>query len=122
MPNWDAVLNEIQSVESPLDAVRRKYLKSLYKKTKRNVICYYSGWLQKPGISGAEITDADKNGFMNAIHGLNREQGLDLILHTPGGDLAAAESIVDYLRQMFGTDIRAIIQVQQLQIQSEDNV
>src|SRR5690606_25856192 len=28
---------------------------------------------------------------------------------TPGGDLAATESIVDYLYQMFGKDIRAII-------------
>jgi membrane-bound ClpP family serine protease len=30
-------------------------------------------------------------------------------LHTPGGDLAATESIVDYLHKMFGNDIRAII-------------
>lgn len=37
------------------------------------------------------------------------KKGLDLILHTPGGDLAATESIVDYLNQMFGKDIRAII-------------
>ncbi|HNI38069.1 MAG TPA: S49 family peptidase, partial [Pseudomonadales bacterium] len=29
--------------------------------------------------------------------------------HTPGGSIAAAESIVDYLRRMFGTNIRAII-------------
>lgn len=42
------------------------------------------------------------------IHKLNREKGLDLILHTPGGDLAATESIVDYLKSMF-TDIRAVI-------------
>ncbi len=32
-----------------------------------------------------------------------------LILHTPGGDLAATESIVDYLYSMFGTNVRAII-------------
>jgi ClpP class serine protease len=34
---------------------------------------------------------------------------LDLILHTPGGDMAATESLIDYLRSMFGTNIRAII-------------
>jgi hypothetical protein len=46
---------------------------------------------------------------MATIHGLDRSLGLDLILHTPGGSLAAAESIVDYLRQMFGTNIRAVV-------------
>jgi ClpP class serine protease len=40
---------------------------------------------------------------------MDRSKGLDLILHTPGGDMAATESLVDYLRQMFGKDIRAIV-------------
>ena len=40
---------------------------------------------------------------------MDREKGLDLMLHTPGGDLAAAESLVGYLRSMFKTDIRAIV-------------
>lgn len=73
------------------------------------MIAYYSGFLQKPGFSIGQINDDDKNGLMNAVHGLDRSLGLDLILHTPGGDLAAAESIVHYLRQMFGFDIRAIV-------------
>jgi membrane-bound ClpP family serine protease len=46
---------------------------------------------------------------MTVIHELDRSKGLDLILHTPGGETAATESIVDYLHSMFGTDIRAII-------------
>jgi ClpP class serine protease len=46
---------------------------------------------------------------MTVIHNMDRSKGLDLLLHTPGGDIAATESIVDYLRSMFGTDIRAII-------------
>lgn len=70
---------------------------------------YYSGWLQKQGISGLGINDNDKNGFMTTIHDLDRSKGLDLILHTPGGESAATESLVDYLRKMFGTDIRAIV-------------
>ncbi|MFW9875664.1 MAG: hypothetical protein ACFFG0_21380 [Candidatus Thorarchaeota archaeon] len=32
-----------------------------------------------------------------------------MILHTPGGGMAPTESLIEYLRQMFGTDIRAII-------------
>ena len=59
--------------------------------------------------SSISITDEDKNGFMSVVHGLDREKGLDLILHTPGGDMAATESLVEYLRSMFGEDIRAIV-------------
>jgi hypothetical protein len=77
--------------------------------SKRNIIAYYSGFLQRPEIAQAGIIDNDKNGFMNVICGLDRSKGLDLILHTPGGDLASTESLVDYLKQMFGNNIRAII-------------
>lgn len=113
MPNWNDVLREISENESasvnPLDRVRRKYLRLLHEKTGRNVIAYYSGWLQKPGLLATAINDDDKNGLMAMVHGLDRSKGLDLMLHTPGGDMAATESIVYYLRKMFGTDIRAII-------------
>lgn len=107
MPNWNEVLNEV--INNPLDTVRRKYLKKLHEKTGRNTICYYSGWLQKPGSIHGSIHDDDKNGLMATIHGLDRKLGLDLVLHTPGGDLAATESIVNYLHSMFGNDIRAIV-------------
>ena len=46
---------------------------------------------------------------MLAIHELDRDKGLDLILHTPGGDGQATVSLVEYLREMFGTDMRAIV-------------
>jgi hypothetical protein len=46
---------------------------------------------------------------MTTINGLDRSKGLDLVLHTPGGEMAATESIVDYLRKMFDTDIRAVV-------------
>src|SRR5205085_10523613 len=47
--------------------------------------------------------------FMATIDGLDRRQGLDLILPTPGGEVAATESLVQYLRAMFDTDIRVIV-------------
>jgi ClpP class serine protease len=109
MANWNEILNEIQAFGSTYDVVRRNYLAKLYELTDRNIIIYYSGWLQKPGIAGIELNDDDKNGFMNAIHGLDKSKGLDLFLHTPGGETAATESLVDYLRSIFGTNIRAII-------------
>lgn len=109
MPSWDDVLTELKTKESPLDEVRRKYLLRLHQHTGRNVICYYSGWLQKPNSNKAIITDSDKNGFMNAIYQLDRNKGLDLLLHTPGGGVEATESLVHYLRQMFKCNIRVIV-------------
>jgi hypothetical protein len=109
MPNWNEILDEIRVSGSTHDIVRRKYLKRLQKITGRNVIIYYSGWLQKPGANGVHVNDADKNGFMTVTHKLDRSKGLDLILHTPGGETAATESLVEYLRFMWGTNIRAII-------------
>lgn len=109
MPNWHEILYEIKEAGSTFDSVRRKYLKQLSKVTGRNVIIYYSGWLQKPENPGTAVNDADKNGFMTVIHKLDRSKGLDLVLHTPGGETAATESLVDYLRSMFGTNIRAIV-------------
>jgi len=109
MPSWDDLLREITNRGSTYDVVRREYLQKLHEYTGRNVIIYYSAWLQKPNLGGTQVNDADKNGFMTIIHGLDRSKGLDLILHTPGGETAATESLVDYLHSMFGTDIRAIV-------------
>lgn len=109
MPNWHEISEELKQAGSTFDVIRRRYLKELSVKTGRNVILYYSGWLQKNNIDGLQVNDADKNGLMTVIHKLDRTKGLDLILHTPGGDTAATESIVDYLHSMFGNDIRAIV-------------
>lgn len=109
MPSWHDLLIEIKAKGSTHDVVRRDYLTKLHELTGRNVILYYSGWLQKPKMAGTQVVDADKNGFMTVIHNLDRSKGLDLLLHTPGGDTAATESLVDYLRSMFGHDIRAIV-------------
>jgi len=109
MPNWNEILDEIKEAGSTHDIIRRRYLKAMADYTKRNVITYYSGWLQKPGLQGVEVNDADKNGFMSVIHKLDKSAGLDLILHTPGGNIAATESLVDYLRSMFGTNINVFV-------------
>ncbi len=118
MPNWNQILQEIQEFDrrasQKLDLVRRGYLAELQKKTGRNAIAYYSGFLSKPGVAQSEINDEDKNGFMMAVHMLDRAKGLDLILHTPGGSIAATQSIVDYLHQLFqhpdgGPDVRVIV-------------
>jgi ATP-dependent protease ClpP protease subunit len=117
MPNWKDVLERMQrdqnaavaAAQATVDTVRRDYLKQLHNKTGRNVIAYYSGWLSKTDVRDVDINDEDKNGFMMAVHMLDKSKGLDLILHTPGGDIAATESIVNYLRQIFRKDIRTVV-------------
>lgn len=113
MPNWKEVLQEVSKVNQQgnqaLDVVRRKYLKRIHKHTGRNVIAYYSGWLQRPNSRDAAVNDKDISGFMLNINKLDRDKGLDLLLHTPGGDLAATEALVNYLKSMFGKNIRAIV-------------
>lgn len=112
MPNWGEVLKEIEEEGrlSPLDKVRRKYLLALSSYTNRNVVIYYSGWLQRSNTPMQSIIyDGDVNSFMCVINGLDRTKGLDLILHTPGGVTAATESIVVYLRKMFGTNMRCFV-------------
>lgn len=117
MPNWHDILDEINQQQiannlaaaHTMDTVRRGYLKKLSDLTGRNTIAYYSGFLTKTNVEGIDITDDDINSFMACIHGLDRTKGLDLILHTPGGAIAATEALTNYLSKMFGRDIRAIV-------------
>ena len=91
-----------------LTDLRRDYMRRLADKTDRNVIAYYSAFLQKPTFPDVSINDRDTNAFMEAVYKLPKNKGLDLILHTPGGDIAATEKIINYLHSVF-SDIRAIV-------------
>lgn len=114
MPSWSEILNNFQrNKESDripfLVKEKQKYLDEISKCTNRNVITYYSGWMQKPTAADVSINDKDINAFMEAVYKLDKSKGVDLILHTPGGDIAATEKIIDYLHSLFNGDIRAII-------------
>lgn len=116
MPSLNVVIEEITALlnsgtTNAPDVIRFNKLKELSEFTQRNTICYYSGWLNVNGkaIANLSIDDMDKNGFMNSIEGMDCSKGLDLILHTPGGSVTAAESIVYYLRKKFEDNIRTII-------------
>ena len=112
MPAWGKVLAEIggQQAQHPVDLIRRKYLAKLHNRTGRNVIAYYSGWLLRPPtMPNLAVGDDDINAFKSAVHQLDRRKGLDLILHTPGGDIAATEAIVQYLHAIFDHNIRVLV-------------
>jgi ClpP class serine protease len=114
MPGWSEIMDSVQSKKQEtvpaflLDECK-KYLKEISEISGRNVIVYYSGWL-KSNVAEASINENDKNALMNAVCALpDKGKGLDIILHTPGGDIAATEGIVNYLKSVFGNDINAIV-------------
>ena len=114
MPIWSEILAELgrtqkQGTPPDFDGVRRKYLLKLHQHTKRNVILYASGWLQKEEVppTPVSINDEDIQAFMEVTHGLGGGN-LDLILHSPGGSPEATEAVVSYLRSRF-SHIRVIV-------------
>ena len=114
MPSWSEIFsnfNKRQGNEriSYLVKEKKQYLDEISRCTGRNVITYYSGWMQKPTAADVSINDKDINAFMEAVYKLDKSKGVDLILHTPGGDIAATEKIIDYLHSIFKGDIRAIV-------------
>jgi hypothetical protein len=115
MPNLREIFVEISTEQSAnpqknaFDTVRHKYLSALQSHTGRNIIAYYSGWLNGHPDPNVAINDRDKPAFMLAVNDLDRSLGLDLILHTPGGDVAATESLIEYLFSVFEGNIRAIV-------------
>ncbi|OPH84243.1 SDH family Clp fold serine proteinase [Nitrobacter vulgaris] len=116
MPTWNEINVEIDGIGQPnaADQVRQKYLRALEDRVHRAVIAYYSGFLQSKAPNGlphpeTAITDLDMNGLMAVVHGVDRNRGLDLVLHTPGGGIEAARALVEYLYKMFGKNIRVIV-------------
>jgi hypothetical protein len=117
VPSWNELLKEADAL--PDDAARSQWLSSRLNlalqqvgglRGDRNVVLYASSFLQKPMVPAQflQITGEDLNGFMAVIYGMDWRKGLTLILHTPGGETNAAESIVAYLRSKF-TDIEVIV-------------
>ena len=109
MPNWSTLLTEFEKQRTPEKKqawAERRFNGLLTKIAARrdtNVIVYASGFLQKPMVPSllTSISHEDMNGLMCTVNGLDFDKGLSLILHTPGGDMAATETIIDYLRSKF---------------------
>jgi len=108
MPSRTEVETEITMAP---DNTRRHYLKQLQAYTKRDTILYGTAFTNRKGphipphLLAIEVDDIQ--GFMASLHGLQGDK-LDLVLHSPGGSLEAAEQIVNYLRSKYSS-IRAIV-------------
>lgn len=106
MPSTIEIQEESRPQGGPL-SVLYKYLTAFEKLNGRNVIIYYSGFLNTE--TNTSIQDEDMNGFMAAIYKMDKTKGLDLFLHTPGGLVSATEGIGNYLRSVFKGDINCYV-------------
>ena len=91
--------------EGAQNTIRVRYLTDLARHSERDAVLYASDFSGR-GLA-ATVNSDDIGGLMEALRGLQNER-LDLILHSPGGSLEAAEQIGSYLRQKYA-HIRAII-------------
>ena len=112
MPTRNSIATEIINAKAAAqDDVRRKYIKSLSDFTNRDTILYVTAYAAgKMGnipASAISVMNDDVQSFMTAMNGLKNDK-LDLIIHSPGGSVEAAEQIVNYLRAKYA-HIRAII-------------
>lgn len=118
MPAWKELLDEVNALpeDQKGDWISRNLVEQLQLVSNlrggRNVVFYASSFLQKPQLPAflANIMHEDINGFMTSIVGMDWARGLTLMLHTPGGAINAAETIVAYLQSKF-EDIETIVPV-----------
>ena len=91
------------------DGVRREYLARHHQLTGRNMVLYVTKCTSDDLVPGTitTITEADMLGFMEVVHDLPHSL-LDLILHSPGGELDSTGSIVSFLRAHF-SHMRVIV-------------
>lgn len=112
MGNLSEIRNQITQ-RSVADEVRHSYLKKLKDSCDckdRDTIIYASDFLgQKAGVPSSltSINLNDIQSLMPVLHGLKGRK-LDLILHSPGGSIEAADQIVQYLRRKY-EHIRVIV-------------
>lgn len=113
MPTRAEIQNEINDRKGAAqDQVRRDYLSLAASLSNRDTILYASAWTAHKKLSGVpsnvfSLATEDIQGFMAALHGLQGTE-LDLIIHSPGGSLEAADQVVQYLRAKY-SHIRAIV-------------
>lgn len=81
MPSWNTLFDSVQQ-DRALEEKKKEFFRRLKDLTGRNYVVYFSCWQQQQGVPGGafSINDDDRNGFMNALYGLDKSKGLDLIL------------------------------------------
>jgi hypothetical protein len=121
VPTWSELLAELQpgglwsdpTTGAPdLDGMRRHWIKQLSTHTGRNTVVYATDFLSPTKSSSPDLSInlGDMQGLMEVFKDLDIRKGLDLVLHSPGGDPTAADSLVRYMRDRF-VDVRVIVPI-----------
>lgn len=83
--------------------LRQAQIRDIQQRSGSRLLCYVAGVL-------APITRDDTIGLIDLLHNVPRDSNIDLLLHTPGGDVDAAEKLVSILRTTVGTSrLRVIV-------------
>jgi ClpP class serine protease len=88
------------------DIIRHKYLAQLSSLTGRHTVIYASDWIGGGGPASS-ITLHDMQGLMEVFKDLPGPK-LDLILHSPGGQADATDTLVNYMCSKYD-DVRVFV-------------
>lgn len=111
MASWSelhALLADNQGNPPNLDEELTKHLTAISEHHDGAAVIFYASAFLQKAADAVSITREDINGFMNALYQTRTKNGLVLMLHTPGGDPNAVESIVEYLHSKFD-HIRVVV-------------
>ena len=82
---------------------RQAIIRQIQEQTSYRLICYVSG-------GQANIARDDVMPFMDLLHNVPADRCLELMLHTPGGDVDVAEKLISMVRNKAGTaQLRVIV-------------
>jgi ClpP class serine protease len=81
---------------------RQEIILEIEAKTGRQLICYVGG-LQ------TEVGREDALFMVDLLHNVRPNEDLDFVLHTPGGDIDAAEKLISMVRNKVGTKTLRVV-------------
>lgn len=71
---------------------RQSLIREIEAKTATTLICYVAG-------AGRQISRQDTLGLVDLLHNIPKGADVDLLLHSPGGDIDAAEKLIGLVRR-----------------------
>jgi hypothetical protein len=82
---------------------RQRLVAKIQDRSERQLICFLTGEL-----AGIERDDA--LGFVDLLYNLEKEKAIDLLLHTHGGDIDAAEKLIVMVQKVAGpAELRVLV-------------
>lgn len=82
---------------------RQALIKEIESRTGTSLICYVSP-------SPLQIERSDSIGIVDLLHNVTPGTAIDLLLHSPGGDIDAAEKLITIVRKRAGTSrVRVVV-------------